>query len=130
MRPPLFIDTEASARSITGVRREFTAWLAIDVTGEPLHDLVLAVYEAVANSAEHAYADHPDNSGPVRLLARRTRDVVLVTVADDGAWRAPTGQPFRSRGLALIRALVQDVHITRGPHGTMVQLRATPALPS
>lgn len=124
VRPPLAIDTGASAQNATRLRREFTGWLAIDVTGEVLHDLALAVYEAIANIAEHAYADSPGGSGPVRLIAYRSRDAVLITIADDGRWRAATGEPYRSRGIPLIQELVQQMHIDRTPTGTVVYLRA------
>ncbi len=127
VRPALNISAGADASSATRLRRAFSAWLAVDVTGDQLDDLVLAVYEAVANTAEHAYADHPDRAGPVRLFARRSHAVLQVTIADDGRWRPPTGEPYRSRGLPLIRALVEDVHIDHTPTGTAVHLRA--ALP-
>lgn len=130
MRPPLLIDTVATARAAARVRREFTAWLALDVAGEVLHDVVMAVYEAVANSAEHAYAEHPDGPGGLRLTAHRGHDAVQITVADDGIWRAPTGQPYRSRGLPLIGQLIEHVHVDRGSTGTVVHLRTPVQLPT
>jgi serine/threonine-protein kinase RsbW len=68
-------------------------------TRRALEDLVLATYEAIANAAEHAYADHTDTAGPIHLHARRTSDCVIITVTDEGEWRIPTGQGFRSRGM-------------------------------
>lgn len=53
----------ATARHASGLRREFRAWLGIDVTGELFEDVVLVVYEAVANIAEHAYGHHPGHPG-------------------------------------------------------------------
>jgi anti-sigma regulatory factor (Ser/Thr protein kinase) len=72
-------------------------------------------------------------AGPVRLLARRTRRAVHVTVADRGIWRQPgtveLGEvTVRGRGLPLIRRLVPDVHIELAATGTTVHLRA--AVPS
>ena len=63
--------------------------LAIDVTRELLDDLALAVYEAIANMTEHAYPDHADGHGPVRLAAHRSHDGVLITIADEGSLAHP-----------------------------------------
>lgn len=120
----------STARSATWLRHEFSAWLALDVTSELLDDLVTAVYEAAANVAEHAYADHPAGPGPVRLGAHRYYDAVQITIADDGIWRAVTGEPLRSRGLPLMRELMHEVHVDRGPGGTVVHLRTEIAPPT
>lgn len=77
----------------------------------------------VANIVDHAYTDNLDGPGAVRLTARRSHDVVLITIADDGRWRAATGEPHRGRGLPLIRLLVQNVHLTHTPTGTVMYLR-------
>ncbi len=58
VRPSLMIDETATAQNIARVRREFARWLAVDLAaGDLLDDLVLAVYEALANVADHAYTD-------------------------------------------------------------------------
>jgi anti-sigma regulatory factor (Ser/Thr protein kinase) len=106
--------------------------LEIDVpAGELFDDLVLAVYETLANAADHAYLD--TDTGPVQLLARRSRTALHVTVTDRGTWRTPasptTAAPtIRGRGLPLIHVLVHDVHVELGPRGTTVHLR-TPLPP-
>ena len=123
IRPPLSAEAAATPQEAARLRHELAAWLAPDVPDEPLEDLVLATYEAVANAAEHAYADHTDTAGPIHLHAHRTRDGVFITVTDEGEWRIPTGQRFRSRGLALIHLLVPDVHIDPNHTGTAVHLR-------
>ena len=123
IRPPLLVHAVATPRDAARLRHELAAWLARDVPDEPLEDLVLATYEAIANAAEHAYADHADTAGPIRLHAHRSHNFVTVAVIDEGTWRVPTGQGFRRRGLALMHLLVPDVHIGRNSIGTSVHLR-------
>lgn len=129
IRVPLTIDGVATARDAARLRHEFTAWLALDVPREPLDDVVLAVYEAIANATEHAYAGHPDGRGPVRLTARRSSDIIAVTISDEGSWRPNTGDSSRGRGLPVIWALIEDVHLDRGQDGTVVHLRARVPVP-
>jgi anti-sigma regulatory factor (Ser/Thr protein kinase) len=123
IRPPLLVHAVANPRDAARLRHELAAWLARDVPDEPLEDLVLATYEAIANAAEHAYADHADTAGPIRLHAHRSHNFVTVAVIDEGTWRVPAGQGFRRRGLALMHLLVPDVHIGRNGIGTSVHLR-------
>lgn len=132
IRAPLTITAPADGSTASWARHEFNAWLAIDVpAGELFDDLVLAVYETLANAADHAYLD--TDTGPMQLLARRSRTALHVTVTDRGTWRTPasptTAAPtVRGRGLPLIRVLVHDVHLELGPRGTTVHLR-TPLPP-
>ena len=123
VRSPLSAEAVATPHDATRLRHELTAWLAVDVPDDPLDDLTLAAYEAIANAAEHAYADHIDGARPIHLHARRAHDCVSVVVIDQGTWRTPTGERFRSRGLAIMRRLVRDVHISRSRSGTAVHLR-------
>jgi serine/threonine-protein kinase RsbW len=86
-------------------------------------DLVLASYEAVANSIEHAYRGQV---GDILLSAERKDDHVLVTVTDDGQWLTPsTSGRHRGRGLLLMHELADDAHITADEDhpGTTVRLR-------
>jgi Histidine kinase-like ATPase domain len=91
-------------------------------------DLVLAVYEALANVVEHAYP--PEHPQPMMRLQARVEDRhVLITISDHGRWRTPPREPgYRGRGLAMMRSLITELHLHRGPQGTTVQLRAPPAL--
>jgi len=123
VRPPLSAEAVATAHGAARLRHELSAWLALDVPDEQLDDLILAAYEAIANAAEHAYADRTDGAGPIHLRAHRYDDCVCVTVVDEGSWRVRTDQRFRSRGLTLIRLLVSDVHIGPSRTGTAVHLR-------
>ena len=134
IRDRLDVSGPATGATAASVRRAFATWLAVDLAaGDLVDDLVLVVYEALANAADHAYRH--TIAGPVRLLARRTRRAVHVTVADRGTWRAaadaePGAVAVRGRGLALIRLLMPDVHVECTPGGTTVHMRAAvPATP-
>ncbi|MQA15164.1 MAG: ATP-binding protein [Pseudonocardiaceae bacterium] len=122
-RPPLRVEEIATARSAARLRQQCHDWLILDVPSSVVDDLLLVVYEALANAAEHAYVDHTDGPGPLRLEARRTDGHILITVSDEGSWRAPTGDRFRGRGLPLMRHLAQDVRVASGHDGTVVALR-------
>lgn len=122
-RAPLHLLGSATAREAARLRREFTTWLQLDVPADPLDDIVLAVYESLANATDHAYANHLDDPGPIQLTARRSHDSVLIVVTDEGLWRIDTGGSFRGRGLALMRELVRDLHIASRHAGTIVYLR-------
>lgn len=123
IRPSLAIDTAATAQNIAGMRRDFTAWLAADVAaGGLLDDLVLAVYEALANVVDHAYADTSDGTGAVHLTAHRAHDALRVIISDGGRWRTPSEARFRNHGLNLIRLLITQVHVERATSGTVVHL--------
>ena len=128
VRPSLTLAQEATPHRIAGMRRGFAAWLAVDVAaGDPFDDLVLAVYEALANVAEHAYADIPDRLGEVALVAHRAAELLRITVVDRGRWRTGPAAPFRHRGLTVIGQLVAQVHVATGLSGTSVHLRTAPA---
>lgn len=129
-RTALRLDTVADATGATRVRREFTTWLGIDVENNVCEDIVLAVYEALANAAEHAYDGHPDGPGTMWLTAHRAQRYVRVRVADRGQWRPDAGSASRGRGLELMRSLMTHVHLSSDAHGTVVQLRtAVPPSP-
>jgi anti-sigma regulatory factor (Ser/Thr protein kinase) len=86
---------------------------------DQVHDLLLAVGEAVSNAIEHA-------QNPSRPRVDMTVEVadsrVTVEVKDYGAWRpGPTG-PHRGRGLALLSALA-DTTVTTARSGTTVTIR-------
>lgn len=121
----------ADAASVGNLREEFSGWLRrFGLRPDRHNDLVLAVNEALANSAEFAYAQaaHP---GLVKMTAWHDAPTssITVTVTDQGSWREPrdtttVGVPaLRGRGIPLMRALADDVVIDPSPLGTTVRLR-------
>ncbi len=121
IRAPLWAEALATVHNATALRRQFHDWLALDLPTDVVGDLVLAVYEAIANAAEHAYVDH--RPGSVRLEAHRAADHILIAVSDQGRWRTPTGGGFRGRGMHLMRLLTPNVHTHCDHRGTVVHLR-------
>jgi len=124
---PLDLLTEATAQKARWLRVRFTEWLrAAGAPATLINDLVLAVYEALANAVEHAYP--PGHSDPVmRLRAQLDHDQMLITISDQGCWRTPHTDGFRGRGLPVMRYLATEVHLHSTAHGTTVRLHA--ALP-
>lgn len=121
VRAALRTTTRATTAEATRLRRLFAAWLVLDVGDDDVVDaLVLAVYEALANAAEHAYAGSA--TGPMHLEARRGATTTRVTVTDEGRWRPGRTGRFRGHGLPAMRHLVDAVHIVRDTRGTRVEL--------
>jgi anti-anti-sigma factor len=83
--------------------------------------VLVAVGEACANAAEHAYRE--TEPGPMRVTADVDVDGVLtVRVRDEGTWRPPDRDPGdRGRGLLIMRQLVDGV-LLEEDHGTTVTL--------
>lgn len=118
------VTTAATPYDARKLRVRFEHWLREN--GAPVtdaEDLGLAVYEALANAAEHAYGPE-HRARTMRLLARVDRDHVTVSVIDQGRWRPSGESRYRGRGLALMRHLTTDVHIEPSLQGTTVHLRA------
>jgi serine/threonine-protein kinase RsbW len=101
---------------------------------EALADLRLAVTEAAANACRHAY---PDGVGAVTIQLTLSDDQQLeVIVEDDGPgfesesvteWRAEElGED--GMGLAIIRAIAEDVEIGTRESGSGTRLRFTRSL--
>ena len=118
----------ADAHTVGLARTEFARWLQhrLGLTPACRTDLVLAVNEALANAAEHAYAAAP-GSGSMDVDARYDAacDTLSVSVEDHGQWRATradTPPRTRGRGLRLMRALADDTTINTTAEGTCVNM--------
>jgi len=131
VRKRIVADPSSAART----RAEFASWLDRHFTlgAERFNDLLLAVYEAVANAAEFAYIDAAQ-SGTMDVSAAYDvdSDTLAVTVNDRGRWRhnvpATTPGPrwqLRGRGIPLMHALADEAIIHGTPHGTNVRLTWT-----
>jgi anti-anti-sigma factor len=120
---PLAITLPAVPASLRPLRRAITAWAtAAGLPDAAVDDLQLAVGEAAANSAEHAYPDTPGTFDAT--LRRMASGEIAVRVRDRGHWRpAPADPGFRGRGLQVIRAIGHDVRVTTDSGGTEVVFR-------
>lgn len=128
--PELTVSTLADDNGIADAVNGIRTWLtAIDVSEEAALAIELAVNEAIANVAVHAYPDCAP--GPLRITGRlQSGGVVEVCIADDGQWRTPgIGEIGRGRGLAMMERLLDKVTISHDSasrparKGTVVTLR-------
>ncbi len=118
----------ATPQRLDGLRRQVGEWAGrTGLAVSRVQDLVLVVYEALANVAAHAYHAEP---GPLDLHARHHDGRVTVTVTDHGQWTpAPVPGLLHGRGLPLIHTLADEATFTTSPAGTTVGMSwsCTPA---
>jgi serine/threonine-protein kinase RsbW len=118
--------TVALADRLPALREALADWLdSLGLSLEEQEDVVLAGYEAMANSAEHAYRE--GEAGPVDVRAEASNGRLTVTVTDYGTWQPPAPtNGLRGRGLLLISSLADhsaQVHREDGTTVTMTWLR-------
>ena len=121
---PLTGRLPACGESMRVLRRRLAAWAAVaGLRGEPAEDLELALGEAGANAAEHAYSAAEEGAFDY-TVARRADGDIEVAVRDFGRWRpAPSDNGHRGHGLRVIGAIAADLLIDRGQDGTHVRFR-------
>lgn len=124
---PLHLKRPALSRELSGLRRAATTWAElVGLTEDAVYDLELALGEAAANVVDHAY---PDGGGEFGTTLEWTGHGVRVTVADQGRWRPEPDDPgYRGRGLAMIRAISDEVDLDSGDDGTTIRFHV-PAVP-
>lgn len=112
----------AVADRLPELREALADWLGtLSLSEERREDVVLAGYEAMANSAEHAYRD--GDAGPVDVRAEALNGRLTVTVTDYGAWRPPVAtNGLRGRGLLLIDSLADQCAQVHREDGTTVTM--------
>jgi serine/threonine-protein kinase RsbW len=119
----------ADAERLAEMRHALSRWAAgVGMPTERREELVLAAYEAMANSVEHAYAASAnDTGGEVELHAAQTVDgAVVITVTDHGRWKPPEeSDGIRGRGIPLMKALANDTAIVAVDTGTTVTMTWT-----
>jgi serine phosphatase RsbU (regulator of sigma subunit)/putative methionine-R-sulfoxide reductase with GAF domain/anti-sigma regulatory factor (Ser/Thr protein kinase) len=112
----------ASAETLAAMRPLLRRWLARwGAAQDEIYDITVAVQEASANAVEHAYAP---GTAVFEVEAEHADGVITFVVRDRGNWRAPRGT-HRGRGLAMMRALMEEVDVTHDDRGTVVVLRRT-----
>jgi serine phosphatase RsbU (regulator of sigma subunit)/anti-sigma regulatory factor (Ser/Thr protein kinase) len=114
------LELPAEPEALSSVRKALERWLTEGGTNRPdAHAIKVACGEACANAIEHAY--RPGDAA-FRIEASREDAEVLIIVRDFGGWREPRGTD-RGRGLPLMEALMDSVHVDPSAEGTTVQLR-------
>ena len=103
------------------------------LSDETLADLKLAITEAASNSVRHAYAE--DHAGAVEISYELLPDRLVIEVTDEGggfepaeAGGAPEELSEGGLGIAIIRAIADEVEIGRQPDGKGSRLRFEKAL--
>ena len=120
---PFRLELLAVPAALPGIRRQLGSWLTgIGMSEQDRVGVMVAVGEACANAAEHAYRG--TEPGPIEVTADVDVDGVLtVTVRDEGFWHPPDRDPGdRGRGLLIMRQLVDTVVLDDAAQGTMVTL--------
>jgi serine/threonine-protein kinase RsbW len=104
-----------------------------ELSDEVLADLKLALTEAASNSVRHAYAD--PNIGVVEISYQLLPDRLVIEVTDEGAGfdpaageDVPKGLSEGGLGIAIIRAIADEVEIGTQAHGRGSRLRFEKAL--
>jgi len=118
---PFEVTFPASRGQLTPVRAALRAWLGgCGLSRRMIQDVLVAAGEACANAIEHGHRDSPGQ--PIRLRAEATVTRLRLTVTDSGRWRParPADDPLRGHGIALMRALTEQVTIEQAAAGTTV----------
>jgi serine/threonine-protein kinase RsbW len=109
--------------ALTGIAR------VRDLSDEVLADLKLALTEAASNSVRHAYAGD-DHAGMVEISYELLPDRLVIEVTDEGEGfdlAEPDGPPEElsegGLGIAIIRAIADEVEIGKQPDGRGSRLR-------
>ncbi|OBF90699.1 hypothetical protein A5790_15810 [Mycobacterium sp. 852002-51152_SCH6134967] len=118
----------ADAQTVAEFRNAFAQWLRTNfaLDADRLSDILLAVNEALTNSAEFAYVQ-AGQAGTMSVTARYDAEdrCLAATISDQGAWleKEPDGKPnTRGRGIQLMRALSDRATIDASASGTRVRL--------
>jgi serine/threonine-protein kinase RsbW len=120
----------ARAEYITLCRLALTGIARVrDLSDEVLADLKLALTEAASNSVRHAYSDD-DDAGVVEISYELRSDRLVIEVTDEGEGCDPKeaeGPPEElsegGLGIAIIRAIADEVEIVTQPGGKGSRLR-------
>lgn len=119
---------DADPFAVAQTRQDFCDWLQqfLDLDAVRCSDVVLAINEALANSAEFAYlqADQPGTID-IQGLHDAASQTLTVMVCDRGTWRTPQTDPAprtRGRGIPLMEALSDEYEIDKTAEGTRVRM--------
>jgi anti-sigma regulatory factor (Ser/Thr protein kinase) len=93
----------------------------LDIDDERRFGVLVALGEAVANAIEHAYRG--GNPGLIRLAIERHSKVLMMSIEDFGRWRPFVRREDRGRGIELMHAFMDSVHILSTRQSTKVVLK-------
>jgi PAS domain S-box-containing protein len=117
---PLHLRAPAERHVLAGLRHTVRRWLReTDASPQEVYEILVACGEACANAIEHPYAA---GGGFIEIEVAHVDDEVHVTVRDSGTWRH-SSPPDGGHGMKLIRELMDNVEVSRGPSGSAVRMR-------
>ena len=133
--PTVRLTIPARAEYITLCRLALTGIARVrSLSEEVLADLKLALTEAASNSVRHAYTGD-DHAGVVEISYELLPDRLVIEVTDEGEGFDPAeerGAPEElsegGLGIAIIRAIADEVEIGKQPGGRGSRLRFEKAL--
>jgi serine phosphatase RsbU (regulator of sigma subunit)/anti-sigma regulatory factor (Ser/Thr protein kinase) len=112
----------ADADILATLRHLLRRWLRHHgANDDEIYDITVACQEACANAVEHAYAPGGE---AFEVDATRTGRTIEIAVRDRGQWRRARGT-HRGRGMPMMEALMDSVHVQHTADGTVVVLRRT-----
>jgi serine phosphatase RsbU (regulator of sigma subunit)/anti-sigma regulatory factor (Ser/Thr protein kinase) len=110
----------AQAEALSQIRHLLRRWLRFHgATDDEIYDITVACQEACANAVEHAYAPGEE---AFEVDADLRDGAVEIRVRDRGQWRRARGT-HRGRGMPMMEALMDSVHVQHTADGTNVVLR-------
>jgi serine phosphatase RsbU (regulator of sigma subunit)/anti-sigma regulatory factor (Ser/Thr protein kinase) len=110
----------AQAEALSTVRHLLRRWLRQHgAEDDEIYDITVACQEACANAVEHAYAP---GSEAFEVDAQKVGRTIEIVVRDRGQWRRARGS-HRGRGMPMMEALMDSVHVQHTADGTAVILR-------
>jgi anti-sigma regulatory factor (Ser/Thr protein kinase) len=114
----------ARPAELRALRTSLRAWLDERGIADPAfrHALLLAVGEACANSAEHAYAGQDDGDVTVEITDEEPGSF-QVEIRDRGRFGASSPDPDRGRGTTIMRGLTTGFSRESSPAGTTVRFQ-------
>jgi anti-sigma regulatory factor (Ser/Thr protein kinase) len=116
----LNLSVPATRDRIAAARASLRSWLKLrQVPPLLIDDVLLAASEALTNAAEHG---HAFDGSLVEVTLGVVEGGLWLTVTDTGAWGSPHAMADRGRGIAIIRAVSQEVAIETTAAGTTVRV--------
>jgi serine phosphatase RsbU (regulator of sigma subunit)/anti-sigma regulatory factor (Ser/Thr protein kinase) len=110
----------AEADVLASLRHLLRRWLRHHgANDDEIYDITVACQEACANAVEHAYAP---GEKAFEVEATRTGRDIEIAIRDHGQWRRARGT-HRGRGMPMMEALMDSVHVQHTADGTVVVLR-------
>ena len=120
--PRVVLSVPGNPTALHGFRVTARRWLAA-ASGDAteVDEITMAVNEAVQNAIEHG---HGRRATPVTVVLERAGDDLEITVSDRGSW-TEGATADRGRGLALMRAHMDEVTVLPTEAGTSLVLHRT-----